>query len=241
MSLTVPALLAPSAGAKFERGTIERRELGEHDVLIDIAYAGICHSDIHQAREEWGKATFPMVPGHEIAGVVSAVGSGVTKRAVGRPGRRRLLRRLLPRVRALPGRRGAVLRARERRHLQRPPVQRRAHVRRLLHADRRRRELRPAHPRRDRARRRRAAAVRRHHALLAAEELGRRTGPQASRSSAWAGSGTWASSSRTRSAPRSPCSASRCPRRPTAARWAPTTTTRPATRRRSRRCAGRST
>ena len=83
MSLTVPALLAPTPGAPFERGTIERRELGEHDVLIDIAYAGICHSDIHQAREEWGKGIFPMVPGHEIAGVVSAVGSGVTKHAVG--------------------------------------------------------------------------------------------------------------------------------------------------------------
>ena len=83
MPLTVPALLASSAGATFERGSVERRDLGEHDVLIDIAYAGICHSDIHQAREEWGKATFPMVPGHEIAGVVSAVGSGVTKRAVG--------------------------------------------------------------------------------------------------------------------------------------------------------------
>ena len=83
MPLTVPALLTPSAGAPFERGTIERRELGEHDVLLDIAYAGICHSDIHQAREEWGKATFPMVPGHEIAGIVSAVGSGVTRHAVG--------------------------------------------------------------------------------------------------------------------------------------------------------------
>jgi uncharacterized zinc-type alcohol dehydrogenase-like protein len=83
VSLTVPALLAPSPGAKFERGVVDRRELREHDVLIDIAYAGICHSDIHQAREEWGKAIFPMVPGHEIAGVVSAVGSGVTQRAVG--------------------------------------------------------------------------------------------------------------------------------------------------------------
>ena len=83
MSLTVPALLTPSAGAPFERGTVERRELGEHDVLIDIAFAGICHSDIHQAREEWGKATFPMVPGHEIAGVVAEVGPGVTRYAVG--------------------------------------------------------------------------------------------------------------------------------------------------------------
>ena len=104
---------------------IERRELGEHDVLIDIAYAGICHSDIHQAREEWGKAIFPMVPGHEIAGVVSAVGSGVTKHAVGDRAGRRLLRRLVPRVRDVPGRRGAVLPARERRHVQRQGLRRR--------------------------------------------------------------------------------------------------------------------
>ena len=52
-------------------------------MLIDIAYAGICHSDIHQAREEWGRAIFPMVPGHEIAGVVSAVGPSVTRHTVG--------------------------------------------------------------------------------------------------------------------------------------------------------------
>ncbi|MFI9152182.1 NAD(P)-dependent alcohol dehydrogenase [Streptomyces sp. NPDC053367] len=80
---TVAAYAAPAAKAPLERTTIERREVGEHDVLIDIKYAGICHSDIHQAREGWGEAIFPMVPGHEIAGVVSAVGSGVTKYAVG--------------------------------------------------------------------------------------------------------------------------------------------------------------
>jgi uncharacterized zinc-type alcohol dehydrogenase-like protein len=57
--------------------------VGEHDVQIDVAFAGICHSDIHQAREEWGKAIFPMVPGHEIAGIVSQVGPGVTKHKVG--------------------------------------------------------------------------------------------------------------------------------------------------------------
>jgi uncharacterized zinc-type alcohol dehydrogenase-like protein len=61
----------------------DRREVGEHDVALDIAYAGICHSDIHQAREEWGPAIFPMVPGHEIAGTVTAVGSSVTKFKVG--------------------------------------------------------------------------------------------------------------------------------------------------------------
>ncbi|OQD53749.1 alcohol dehydrogenase [Streptomyces phaeoluteigriseus] len=80
---TVAAYAAPSAKAPLERTTIERREVREFDVLIDIKFAGICHSDIHQAREGWGEAIFPMVPGHEIAGVVTEVGPGVTKFAVG--------------------------------------------------------------------------------------------------------------------------------------------------------------
>ncbi len=75
---TVAAYAAPAAKAPLERTTIERREVGEFDVLIDIKFAGICHSDIHQAREGWGEAIFPMVPGHEIAGIVSEVGPGVT-------------------------------------------------------------------------------------------------------------------------------------------------------------------
>ncbi|MFI6698936.1 NAD(P)-dependent alcohol dehydrogenase [Streptomyces sp. NPDC050509] len=79
MTTTVAAYAAPSAKAPLERTTIERRPVGEFDVLIDIKFAGICHSDIHQAREGWGEAIFPMVPGHEIAGVVAEVGSGVTK------------------------------------------------------------------------------------------------------------------------------------------------------------------
>jgi uncharacterized zinc-type alcohol dehydrogenase-like protein len=83
MPTKTPALVAPSPGAKFERSSVERRDLGAQDVLIDIAYAGICHSDIHQVREEWGSSIFPMVPGHEIAGTVSAVGSGVSRYAVG--------------------------------------------------------------------------------------------------------------------------------------------------------------
>jgi uncharacterized zinc-type alcohol dehydrogenase-like protein len=61
----------------------DRREVGPNDVALDIAYAGICHSDIHQVREEWGPALFPMVPGHEIAGTVTKVGSAVTKFKVG--------------------------------------------------------------------------------------------------------------------------------------------------------------
>ncbi|MER6024736.1 NAD(P)-dependent alcohol dehydrogenase [Streptomyces sp. NPDC001851] len=83
MTTTVAAYAAPAAKAPLERTTIERRAVGESDVLIDIEFAGICHSDIHQAREGWGTAIFPMVPGHEIAGVVSEVGPGVTKYAVG--------------------------------------------------------------------------------------------------------------------------------------------------------------
>lgn len=63
--------------------TFERRDPLEHDVVIDIKYCGICHSDIHQARNEWGGSTFPMVPGHEIAGIVTNVGSKVKKFKVG--------------------------------------------------------------------------------------------------------------------------------------------------------------
>ncbi|MCG8925263.1 NAD(P)-dependent alcohol dehydrogenase [Lentzea sp. CC55] len=80
---TVAAYAAPAPKAPLERTTIERRAVGAHDVLIDIKFAGICHSDIHQVNEGWGEAIFPMVPGHEIAGVVVEVGSEVTRHAVG--------------------------------------------------------------------------------------------------------------------------------------------------------------
>ncbi len=63
--------------------TLERREPRAQDVVIDILYCGVCHSDIHQARDEWGGSIFPMVPGHEIVGRVSKVGGGVTKFKVG--------------------------------------------------------------------------------------------------------------------------------------------------------------
>ena len=72
-----------SAKAPLENYSFERRELREKDVQLEILYAGICHSDIHQAREEWGPAIFPMVPGHEIVGKVTAIASGVTKFKVG--------------------------------------------------------------------------------------------------------------------------------------------------------------
>nr|WP_315425785.1 NAD(P)-dependent alcohol dehydrogenase [uncultured Albidiferax sp.] len=67
----------------FVRTTIERRDPGPRDVLIDIAYAGICHSDVEHARSLRGKTTYPIVPGHEIAGTVSAVGAEVTRMKVG--------------------------------------------------------------------------------------------------------------------------------------------------------------
>jgi len=67
----------------FHPTTIERREPGPTEVLFDIKYAGICHSDIHTARGEWGPTTYPLVPGHEIAGIVTKVGDKVTKYKVG--------------------------------------------------------------------------------------------------------------------------------------------------------------
>ena len=79
MSHTTPAYAAPVASAALAPFSIERREPGPHDVLIDIRYCGVCHSDVHQARAEWGEAIFPMVPGHEIVGHVAAVGSEVKK------------------------------------------------------------------------------------------------------------------------------------------------------------------
>lgn len=80
---STPALSAPSAGAPFDSVSIDRRALGEHDVLIDIRFCGICHSDIHQVKNEWGGSIFPMVPGHEIAGVVAQVGGAVQRFAAG--------------------------------------------------------------------------------------------------------------------------------------------------------------
>jgi uncharacterized zinc-type alcohol dehydrogenase-like protein len=81
--LTVNAYVATSAAESLTPTTIDRRDVGPHDVLIDIKYCGICHSDIHYARGEWGESHYPVVPGHEIAGIVAEVGSEVTKHAVG--------------------------------------------------------------------------------------------------------------------------------------------------------------
>jgi len=79
----VTAYATADRKAPFKKTTIQRRDLLPGDVLIKIAYAGICHSDIHTARGEWGDVIFPLVPGHEIAGIVEEIGAGVTKYAVG--------------------------------------------------------------------------------------------------------------------------------------------------------------
>jgi len=80
---TVKAYAAASATTPLGPLSIERRDPGPHDVQIEILYCGICHSDIHQARNEWGGSLYPMVPGHEIVGRVTAVGAHVSKFKVG--------------------------------------------------------------------------------------------------------------------------------------------------------------
>ena len=81
--LIVNAYAAPSSTDPLIKTTITRRDLGPHDVLIEIAYAGICHSDIHTVRGEWGRQTYPLTVGHEMVGTVSAIGSDVAKHRVG--------------------------------------------------------------------------------------------------------------------------------------------------------------
>ncbi len=73
------AYAAPGARSPLAPFEIARREPGDHDVLVDIAYCGVCHSDVHQVRDEWGGSVFPMVPGHEIAGRVARVGRQVKR------------------------------------------------------------------------------------------------------------------------------------------------------------------
>jgi uncharacterized zinc-type alcohol dehydrogenase-like protein len=80
---TVNAYAAPSATEPLVKTTITRRDLGPDDVMIDIAYAGICHSDIHTVRGEWGPIQYPQVVGHEIVGHVTEIGADVTKHQVG--------------------------------------------------------------------------------------------------------------------------------------------------------------
>ena len=79
----VLAYAVDSATGPFEKTTISRRDPGPTEVYFDVLYAGICHSDIHTARGEWGAIDYPLVPGHELAGIVREVGSEVTRWKVG--------------------------------------------------------------------------------------------------------------------------------------------------------------
>lgn len=72
-----------STDGKFQQYAFNRHAVGDDEIKIDILYAGICHSDVHHVRGDWGKEEYPMVPGHEIAGRVSAVGKNVTKFKIG--------------------------------------------------------------------------------------------------------------------------------------------------------------
>jgi uncharacterized zinc-type alcohol dehydrogenase-like protein len=80
---TVRAWATPSATSPLAPFEVPRRDPGDRDVVIDTAFCGVCHSDIHQARDEWGGSLFPMVPGHEIVGRVAKVGTAVRKLRAG--------------------------------------------------------------------------------------------------------------------------------------------------------------
>ncbi len=83
MTFTTRAIAAQNTSDDLAAITIERRDLLEHDVRIDIEFAGICHSDIHSVKGDWGPMHFPLVPGHEIVGHVAEIGAGVTTHKVG--------------------------------------------------------------------------------------------------------------------------------------------------------------
>lgn len=83
MTTTVSAYTATSATAPLTKTTIERRDVGPHDVTLDIKFVGICHSDIHTVKSEWGRTRYPIIPGHEIAGIVTEIGSQVSRFQIG--------------------------------------------------------------------------------------------------------------------------------------------------------------
>ncbi|PAW33875.1 hydroxyacid dehydrogenase [Pantoea vagans] len=81
--MKINALVATQAGQPLKAGEVELRDLQADDVKIEILYCGVCHSDLHMARNEWGVSRYPLVPGHEIVGRVVATGDNVTKFSVG--------------------------------------------------------------------------------------------------------------------------------------------------------------
>jgi len=83
MPTSTKAYAALAADKLLSPETIQRRDPGDNDVVIKIHYCGVCHSDLHIARDEWNMTTYPCVPGHEIVGKVTQVGNNVTKFKVG--------------------------------------------------------------------------------------------------------------------------------------------------------------
>lgn len=81
--ISTRAYAATAADQPLAPFAMTRRGLRDNDVLIDITHCGICHSDLHTARNDWGRTTYPIVPGHEITGIVAAIGGGVTRHAIG--------------------------------------------------------------------------------------------------------------------------------------------------------------
>ena len=163
------AASARSPLAPFE---FERRAPGPKDVHLDILFCGVCHSDLHQARDEWGGSMFPMVPGHEIIGRVKQVGRRGHPLHRRRPGRRRLHGGLLPPLRRVPRRAGAVLSEHPHADVQQPrPHPGRFDIRRLLEPDRGGRGFRAAGVGEAGSGSRGPASLRRDHDVLAAPPL----------------------------------------------------------------------
>ena len=155
--------------------SFSRREPGPTEIVIEILYCGVCHSDLHMARNEWGNAIYPMVPGHEIVGTRRRRRQIRNEVQARRHRSRRRHHRLLPPLRSLQSWRRAFLCRGLHPHLRRQRSRRRLHHHgRLFQQLRRRRALRSHRPRQSRPRRRRAAALRRHHHLFAAAPLERR-------------------------------------------------------------------
>ena len=189
--LTVNAYAATSPTDPLVPTTIERRDVGPDDVLIEITYAGVCHSDIHTVRGEWGPITYPQVVGHEIAGIVTEVGSDVTKHAVGdRVGVGCMVNSCRECENCRAGEEQYCLQGQHRTYSVRRP-RRHHHPGRLLDPHRRRPGLRASRPRA------RSTSARSRRCCAPASPptprcgTGRPAPARRSRSSAWAGSATW--------------------------------------------------
>ena len=189
------AYAAHSASTPMAPFVIERRDPGPDDVQIEILFCGVCHSDLHPARNEWKNTLYPCVPGHEIVGRVVGGRTGVKKFKAGDIAAVGCMVDSCRTLPVLPRRARAVLRERVRRS----PTTARTHQRRRspTAAIRRHRRRRGTFVLRDPARQarprgRRAAALRRHHDLFAAAALEGAARARRSASSASAASATWA-------------------------------------------------